>query len=526
MARRHSGGALSLLVEAHRRNQRQQLAQLRAWEAAQRQHEKAQRAAQRAAAGANKAAMAAYQSARETEAARHTADLERRVGVLQTILAAGAAAPPVQLANLRVAPPTVPFTPGPLATPIRMPDSARYQVPPLPALQALNPAARRRHDEDAARARSRFEHDWHLAQAAETERVRRLEELRQQHFAWVQEQTQRAATHNAHIDALAQRMQAGHPDAIAEYFAGVLYAGQGWPAQFPRHVTAAWDADARQLVVDWQLPPFTVIPEVTRIRYVKSNDEYKEIAFPAGQRASLYRDVLCQSSLRVIADAFRADVHGYLDSVAFNGYVSGSDPASGLDVDCCLVTVTIGRNDLHGMQLTRVNAVDCLTALRGQVSARPERLTAVRPGRRPESVAGVSDVSSDGDDIDLHAMDPVDFEELVAQLFRARGLDVKTTARSGDEGVDVLAEDPDPITGGLIVIQVKRYRATVSPNVVRELFGVVQHHGATKGILVTTSSFGPGSHEFARDKPLKLIAGQELVGLLAECGLPGRLGPA
>ncbi len=340
------------------------------------------------------------------------------------------------------------------------------------------------------------------------------------------EQTQQAAAYNTYIDGMSERLQAGHPDAVAEYFTAVLYAGEGWPAQFPRRVMTAWDADARQLIIDWQLPSFDVIPDATRVRYVKSSDEFKRIALPAAQRTALYRDAMCQSCLRVVADVFRADHYGHLDSVAFNGYAGGRDPATGLDVDRCLITVMIRRDDLRGMQLTRVDAADCITALRGQISPRPDRLVAVRPGRRPESVAGAAGSSPEDDDIDLYEMDPEQFENLVADLFRGRGLEVMTTARSGDEGVDVLAEDPDPITGGLIVIQVKRYRATVSPAVVRELFGVVQHRGATKGILVTTSGFGPGSHEFARDKPLTLIGGQELVMLLGQYGLPGRLGPA
>jgi restriction system protein len=342
----------------------------------------------------------------------------------------------------------------------------------------------------------------------------------------MQEQAQQAAAHNATIDVLGHRLQSSQPDAVAEYFAHVLYAGQGWPMPFQRRVTAAWDCDARQLILDWQLPSFDVVPETARIRYVKSSDEYKQIALPATQRAALYRDVLCQSTLRVVADAFRADHYGHLESVAFNGYVSGLDPATGLEVDRCLVSVAIRRDDLRSIQLTRVDAGDCVTALRGQISPKPDRLVPVRPGRRPESVTGMTELSAgEDDDVDLYDMDPEQFEELVADLFRARGLDVMTTARTGDEGVDVIANDPDPITGGLIVVQVKRYRATVSPAVVRELFGVVQHHGATKGILVTTSGFGPGSHEFARDKPLALIGGQDLVDLLAQHGLPGRLGP-
>jgi restriction system protein len=90
--------------------------------------------------------------------------------------------------------------------------------------------------------------------------------------------------------------------------------------------------------------------------------------------------------------------------------------------------------------------------------------------------------------------------------------------------VDVDALDPTPIRGGKIVVQVKRYRNTVPPTAVRDLYGTVQDVGANKGVLVTTSGFGPGSHTFARGKPLELISGSELVDLLHRHGLRGRLG--
>ncbi|MER5406966.1 restriction endonuclease, partial [Streptomyces sp. NPDC002769] len=121
-------------------------------------------------------------------------------------------------------------------------------------------------------------------------------------------------------------------------------------------------------------------------------------------------------------------------------------------------------------------------------------------------------------------MDPIAFENLVADLFRAMGMQAVTTQRSNDGGVDVDALDPAPIRGGKIVVQVKRYRNTVPPTAVRDLYGTVQDAGANKGVLVTTSGFGPGSHTFANGKPLELISGPELVDLLHRHGLRGRLG--
>ena len=42
---------------------------------------------------------------------------------------------------------------------------------------------------------------------------------------------------------------------------------------------------------------------------------------------------------------------------------------------------------------------------------------------------------------------------------------------------------------------------TVRPTHVRDLYGVVIYEGATLGIMVTTSGYGPGSEELANGKP-------------------------
>jgi restriction system protein len=476
MVARRDGGVLTLLAEAQRRRRREQEAQHHAWMAAGQEQQKAERAAHRAAARGHRAAMEAYQNARESEAVRQTAALEQQVSMLGRILADGAALPPVVPAQLRTAVPLAPFQPGALAVPTIMPDPRHYQVPPLAALQSISPAARRDHAARVAQARDRHERDWHLAQAAEADRLRRLGEAQRRHQAWLLTAQQQAAEHNARADALPHRLGAGEAAAVEDFFTAVLYVAAGWPPRFPCDVAVEWDAGARQLIVDWQLPSFDVVPDTARIRYVKRSDEYRPIAMAAGRRATLYRDALGQSSLRVVDALFRADRYGLLASIAFNGQVVAPDPATGQETGHCVVSGMIRREDLHGLQLGVVDAATCLRQLRVQVSARPELLERVRSVRRarrePDTV----------DDRDLSGMDPARFEELVADLFRARGLEVTNTARSGDGGVDVEARDPDPITGGLIVIQAKRYRATVSPSVVRELYGVVQHRGATKGV--------------------------------------------
>jgi restriction system protein len=108
--------------------------------------------------------------------------------------------------------------------------------------------------------------------------------------------------------------------------------------------------------------------------------------------------------------------------------------------------------------------------------------------------------------VNLAAIGWEEFEHLIRELFEkefsAGGGEVKVTQASRDGGVDAIAFDPDPIRGGKIVIQAKRYTNTVDVSAVRDLYGTVMAEGATKGILVTTSGFGPDAHRFAKGKPL------------------------
>lgn len=52
--------------------------------------------------------------------------------------------------------------------------------------------------------------------------------------------------------------------------------------------------------------------------------------------------------------------------------------------------------------------------------------------------------------------------------------------------------------------------------VVRELCGVMMAKHADEGIVVTYGSFTREAWDFARDKPISLVDGNRLVGLIAE----------
>ncbi|UYB38747.1 restriction endonuclease [Streptomyces sp. Je 1-4] len=510
---------MAIWAEAQRQQQRQQEAQRRARAQQQRDQERQARDAERAMARMHRERQAAYRQQREADARRRTEELDGRVATLTGLLAEGCRAPAFSPAALLRPERIEEFAPGALATPVPMPDPARYQAPPGGWQVGV------RRDRAQGEARARFEQDWYAAQAAESRRQAQLAAYRQQYDQWAAGALAEIRQHNAGMAELLDGLRDGEPDAAVEYFSAALYSSTAWPEGFPRQVAAAYDPTARQLVLDWELPGYDIVPEAKSVRYMPTADQEKETARPAAQRRALYRDVLAQSVLLVLRDLFAADTYGTLDSVALNGFVDDVDPVTGRPAQVCLATVMAPRSAFDTFHLAQVSAVECLTdGLRGQLAARPDQRTAVRPARLPDDVGG--GVVSHGTDSepDLYEMDPIAFENLIAELFRAMGMQAVTTQRSGDGGVDVDALDPDPIRGGKIVVQVKRYRHTVPPTAVRDLYGTVQSEGANKGVLVTTSRFGPGAHTFANGKPLSLIAGSELVDLLGRYGLRGRLG--
>ncbi|MGC0329844.1 restriction system protein [Streptomyces sp. SAI-170] len=503
---RRSAGFVGVWAEMQRQHQRQVEAEAR----------RSRAEAQQARAHHRRAAQE-YKDYRNAEARRRTEELEARIAALQGLLGAGCRAPAFSASSLLRTAETAPFDPGPLAWPVRMPDPSQYQA------QGGWTATRRAQAQ--AEAQARFERDWQAAQVAEGQRQQQLAALRRDHEQRAAAQQAEVRRHNADVSEVIEGVRRGDPDSVVEYFSAALYSSTAWPEGFPRQVAAAFDPAARQLVLDWELPGYDVVPEAKSVRYVPAQDQDKETARPVTQRRALYREVLAQGMLLVLHQLFAADEYDILDSVALNGFVDAHDPATGRQTHIFLATVMAQRAVFTGLHLTQVEAVSCLTdALRGQLAARPDQLTSVRPSRKPQDV-GDHVVTHGGDqEPDLYDMDPIAFESLVADLFRAMGMQAVTTQRSNDGGVDVDAQDPTPIRGGKIVVQVKRYRSTVPPTAVRDLYGTVQDAGANKGVLVTTSGFGPGSHTFARGKPLELISGGELVDLLHRHGLRGRLG--
>jgi restriction system protein len=286
------------------------------------------------------------------------------------------------------------------------------------------------------------------------------------------------------------------------------------------------------LILDYEMPNQSAIPNKKQVKYVATRQEFQDVFISDSELKRLYDDVLYQVCLRTLYELFHSDDVSALDSIVFNGWVRSVDKATGADTHPCVMTVHVTKDEFIGLNLSQVDLKACFRALKGISGARLVDLTPVRPvltlNRDDPRFVGSYNVAETLDEkTNLAAMDWLDFENLIREVFekefKKNGGEVRITQASRDGGVDAIAFDPDPIRGGKIVIQAKRYTNTVGVSAVRDLYGTVHNEGATKGILVTTSDYGPDAYEFSKGKPLTLLSGSELLYLLGKHGYAAKI---
>lgn len=342
---------------------------------------------------------------------------------------------------------------------------------------------------------------------------------------------QSQAAGNDAIDTQRAAYESGNTDAIVEYCDMVLSASD-YPDWFPKEWDLEYNGETKSLVVDYVLPAPDRLPTLKEVRYVASKNETTEAHITQSQAAQLYDSVLYQLVLRTIHELYEADVVEALQAITFNGWVTSIDRASGKETTACVLSVQAPRAEFLAINLAAVDPKACFRALKGVGSSKLHSLSAVPPImqiRRDDGrfVAAREVAETLNDSVNLAAMPWEDFEHLIREVFErefsSSGGEVKITRASRDGGVDAVAFDPDPIRGGKIVIQAKRYTNTVGVSAVRDLYGTMTNERASKGILVSTSDYGPDAYAFAKDKPLVLLSGANLLHLLQKHGHSARI---
>ncbi len=300
-----------------------------------------------------------------------------------------------------------------------------------------------------------------------------------------------------------------------------------YPLTFPRDHDLSYDSATGILVVDYVLPVPSDLPTLKEVRVKRDSTEIIEKHITAAEHTRLYDTLVYGIVLRTIHELFAADKMGALTAAVFNGYVRSTDPATGQPATPCIVSLHANKAEFQSINLANVDPKACFRHFKGVGSSKLHALVPVVPilGVSTEDKRFIQSrpiVSSVDEGNNLASMDWEDFEHLVREVleneFAANGGEVRVTRASRDGGIDAVAFDPDPIRGGKIAIQAKRYTNTVGVAAVRDLYGTIINEGAMKGIMVTTANYGPDAYEFAKGKPITLLNGGHLLYLLEKHG--------
>lgn len=488
------------------------------------------REAERAQVLQAKEAKEQYLASRLNEVAEQNTQLEEYLHDLQSILESTLEIDDtITFDSLRI---REQFTPSPVPKELREARPApqvqsflgKVKAPSL-VERALGMQARYQQDQKAAQEQYQAALKTH--EASETERKMRLE-----YFIAEQDTARKAydlkvQQRDMEVSELEEAYRDGDISAVVTYNSMVLERSE-YPDQFPQEFRIAYLPESKELVVDYELPGVDVVPAVEEFKYVKARDNIDEKARKASEIKEIYQDIVASVALRTLHEIFEADQGGHCDVVVFSGFVHSVDPATGKDTRPCVISVRTTRERFSEINLARVDKRACLRSLGAQVSPQPQALQPVKPvvdfdmvdRRFIDQGDTLSQLESRPNLMDLS---PSDFEDLVSNLFSRMGLETRLTRASRDGGVDVVAFDTRPVLGGKVVIQAKRYKNTVGVSAVRDLYGTMLNEGASKGIIVTTSSYGPDAYEFSKDKPLELIDGGGLLYLLDQVGVQAQI---
>ncbi len=310
----------------------------------------------------------------------------------------------------------------------------------------------------------------------------------------------------------------------------VNYARENDPATFFRLVLSQYQIDTIYandiLGIEANLPSKDTVQQINKYNYLK-NDGTIKVQLDR-DLPKLYEKHLYTLCLNTIHDAFALDTTQLAKSIVYNGFVEDYNPGTGRLERNLILSLMIDRDTFSGIDISHVDPKKCFKSLKGVSAAKLIDIVPVQPvlqiNKEDHRFIESKNVSVN-EGTNLAAMPWEDFEQLVREIFELEfaqnGGEVRVTQASRDGGVDAVVFDPDPLRGGKIVVQAKRYTNTVPVSAIRDLYGTVINEGANSGIIITTSDYGRDSYEFAKDKPLKLLNGGHLLALLNKNGRNG-----
>jgi restriction system protein len=165
------------------------------------------------------------------------------------------------------------------------------------------------HERQEANACAAYEQACAQYAAYEAERQRLLADRRRDYDRRSAAAVDAAATHNAGVDQFERGFRAGEPEAVAQFCTLVLDSSI-YPEGFAHRTRALYRPDPMEVVVEYELPPQSVIPAERDYKYVHIRDDIDTVARPVKEIKDRYARLIAQVALRTIHEVFASDPAG------------------------------------------------------------------------------------------------------------------------------------------------------------------------------------------------------------------------
>jgi restriction system protein len=210
-----------------------------------------------------------YTEDRKAEVASMVSDLQARVEELDLILVTSIRLQPtVTFTSLKQSPAVPAFNTEGLDRAAPQPRWEQFAPPPPPPSSGLGKlfGGSGRHERQEASARAAFEQACAQHAAAEADRQRRLAEHRREYEQQAAAAAEAAAEHTAEVDQFERDFRAGDPEAVAQ-FCTLARDSSVYPEGFAHRTRVLYRPEPKEVVIEFELPPQSVIPTERDYRY-------------------------------------------------------------------------------------------------------------------------------------------------------------------------------------------------------------------------------------------------------------------
>jgi restriction system protein len=287
-----------------------------------------------------------------------------------------------------------------------------------------------------------------------------------------------------------------------------------------------YNTETRLLSIELYVPDIFILSDIYEERIIKGKVSITKINEKS--KKETYDYLMFMYSIILPKAIFETILGKYVDSITLNLLTKKRSDINGNIEDKLFLSLIVNYSQLKDINLDYIDPKKTFKYLKGISASKLYEAIPIEPiisfdkgdkRLKREQANYKYELNTEN----LAEMDWQDFEDLIRNLFEREfsdsESDVRVTRATRDGGVDAIIFNPDPIKGGKIIIQAKRYTNTVDLSSVRDLYGTLLNEGATKAILVTTSDYGKDSYEFIKGKPITLLNGSNLLFLLKKNGM-------